>query len=186
MAKRISACLAGHEWTTVRREVRRFLETWSFSISETGLVYVRPLAKRLTARALNLFLRRLLLICDEGFPNLVVFDLAGAAISGKVWSRMQRNLDRFAARIDASLLNGSKEASHSYYALIWRSQALCRMLHNIRRDDNFTESGPAMGEALREFSIPPAASADSGFHIDAEAHGLDESCSLQGSVITSI
>jgi hypothetical protein len=131
MAKRISSCLAGHEWPTVRREVRSFLETWSFSISETGLVFVRPLAERVTARMLNLFLRRLLLICDEKFPSLVVFDLAGAAVSRGDWSRMQRSLERFAARIDATVLNGRKEDTDAHYSIIGRRRALGRVLRSF-------------------------------------------------------
>src|SRR5262245_19369170 len=114
MSKRISACLAGQEWTTVRSEVLRFLETGSLSLSESGLVYVRPLVKRLTARSLNLFVRRLLLICDDRFPSLVVFDLAGAAITDLQWAQMRRMLDRFAIRVGAGILNGSKEGSESY------------------------------------------------------------------------
>jgi hypothetical protein len=128
--KNISDCVTGPEWSEVRRDVLRFLETWSFSISDTGLIYVRPLAKQLTARELNLFLKRLNLICDDRFPSLVVFDLAGAMISRSHWFRMKRNLNRFAAGIGAMILSGSNGEA-GYYSLIWRSHALRREVNRI-------------------------------------------------------
>jgi hypothetical protein len=120
MKNRIGDWLNGSEWPRVHRDVRRFLKTWSFYVSEPGMVYARAEARTLTPGGLELFLARLVVISDETFPRIVAIDLSTTAISPRHWTAMQEALAHYARHIQAHLISGLRGGSHRNYAMIWR------------------------------------------------------------------
>src|SRR5262245_35525001 len=124
MTNNIGAWLVGDEWARIQGEVQRFLDTWSFFIAESGLIYARPTMPALTPRHLCAFLRRLLVICDETFPGVILLDFCGVEIGGRHRSRLNKELDRFARGIEARHVHKSCRDATGDYSLIYRPRCL--------------------------------------------------------------
>jgi hypothetical protein len=120
MNRSIGDWLGEINWRQRHREVRRFLRTWSFTISEPGLVYARAEGNTLAPRELDMFLSRLEMISDETFPSMVTLDMTGASITPRHWEVMQKALARFASSIQAYVISDLLGESRKNYAMIWR------------------------------------------------------------------
>ena len=119
---RIGHWLDGFRWSRRHREIRRFLATWSFAISEPGFIYARAETNTLTPHELNMFLSRLKAISNESFPRMVMLNMAGASITNRHWRIMRGALKRFSSDMGAHLITDLLEESRINYAAIWRDQ----------------------------------------------------------------
>ncbi|HKQ50308.1 MAG TPA: hypothetical protein VJZ71_19705 [Phycisphaerae bacterium] len=88
-------------WRTSLAEIRRFLDTWYFSISAAGHLYVRPLKESITGRDVAAFLRRLDALGESGLPESMCFDFSNLAIPERHWKRITTEIRGYANQINA-------------------------------------------------------------------------------------
>ena len=108
-------------WRSALGEVRRFLDTWYFSISAEGDLYVRPLRRSISGRDIDAFCARLEALEKEHIPAATTFDFANPPLSERRWRRAVRALREYAERIKAVCVVLSGGADRGGLVLIMRS-----------------------------------------------------------------
>lgn len=108
-------------WRTSLAEVRRFLDTWYFSISASGHLYVRPLRESISCRDVAAFLRRLDALGEGGLPQSMSFDFSMGALSERRWNRVMTALRSYANQINAPSVVISAGEGRGGWVLILRS-----------------------------------------------------------------
>jgi hypothetical protein len=108
-------------WRAALNEVRRFLDTWYFSISTDGELYVRPLRRTISGRDIDAFCARLEALEKDGIPAATTFDFAHPPLSERRWRRTVRTLREYAHRIKAVCVVLSGGADRGGVVLIMRS-----------------------------------------------------------------
>jgi len=102
-------------------EIRRFLDTWYFSISASGHLYVRPLRESISGRDIAAFLRRLDALGDGGLPESMSFDFSMLALPERRWNRVTTALRGYANLINAPSVVISAGEGRGGWVLILRS-----------------------------------------------------------------
>lgn len=82
-------------------EVQQFLETWSFTIAEDKGFFARPLKKHVTLMDIRAFLKRLDMICGDGFPRLITIDFSAQHFTPESWRACKSLFLIFARRIQS-------------------------------------------------------------------------------------
>ena len=96
---------SAHEnWDELLEEVRRTIDRWFLWISVTGVIYVEPRRRSLSLRDLSDMVNRLRVVCDAGFPGMIVFEFSRCSWNTQRWNRVQALLGQFASSINASIL----------------------------------------------------------------------------------
>lgn len=80
-------------------EVQHFLDTWCFTISEDKGFFARPLKKHVTLMDIRAFLKRLDMICGDGFPRLITIDFTAQHFTPESWRACKSLFLVFARRI---------------------------------------------------------------------------------------
>jgi len=93
-----------HGWPSELNEIRRFLDTWYFSISDSGHLHVRPLRDRVACRDMHAFLERLEVLRNDGLPVTMTFDFTRMLMSAGRWRRTSALFRRYAEGIASSTL----------------------------------------------------------------------------------
>jgi len=101
MVDQTGGWLETEDWPSTLDEIRRFLDTWCFSLSEDGFVHVQPQTDRISTADLRGFLRRLDLVCDDAYPRIVVFDFSKPTFEPGDWNDCEALIRAFANRINA-------------------------------------------------------------------------------------
>lgn len=96
--------LKGRGWQKSLDEIRRFLDTWYFYISDSGFLYVRPLHHDITNRQVHAFLRRLDILGKDRLPVAIFFDFRMVKMSSRRWCHIARTLDKYAAHAGSESL----------------------------------------------------------------------------------
>ena len=102
MIEHDNGCLpTKNDWPVSLMEVQRFLDTWCFSMSDDGFFYARPQSRSLSVPDVQAFLRRLQIVCGDGFPKLIAVDFSRAKFESDEWQTCETLLLEFAHRINA-------------------------------------------------------------------------------------
>jgi hypothetical protein len=122
MMKRIDTWLRTNTLRASLTEIRQFLDTWYFSLSETGHLYVKPLRSSVTRRDVRAFLKRLDVLGEEQFPECIVFDFTTIAMSPRRWHQITEALLWHANQIRCSTLVVSNQLKRKSVAMIFRTK----------------------------------------------------------------
>lgn len=85
----------------IEREAMRFLRTWNITISDDGIVSIRPNGPTLRLVELACLIQRLRTCCDGIFPSEIRFDLAGVRVVGAEPRLVARLISYFARSVNA-------------------------------------------------------------------------------------
>lgn len=92
--------LSWPSWEYSLAEIRKFLETWYFYVSDAGHLYARPLKPTLTARQVKAFLRRLEVLGRNRLPLVMVFDFSKGVHSLRRWRQLAEVFSEYARLIE--------------------------------------------------------------------------------------
>ncbi|GMU35740.1 MAG: hypothetical protein HS101_00530 [Planctomycetia bacterium] len=121
MMKRIDTWLRTDTLRASLTEIRQFLDTWYFSLSEAGHLYVRPLQSSVSRRDVRAFLKRLDVLGKGLLPKSIAFDFTAIEMSPRRWHQINEVLLWYANQIQCSTLVVSNQPSHKSVALIVRA-----------------------------------------------------------------
>ncbi len=82
-------------------EVRRFLDTWYFFISDCGFFFARPRRNRISLREFKEFLNRLDLVCQGESPRMIIIEFTHLAAGDRFWIECQPLVYRFSLRTNS-------------------------------------------------------------------------------------
>ena len=99
-------------------EIRDFLNTWFFSVSEMGHFYVRPQASTVGWKEFSAFLRRLELLHDHGYPSLTTLDFSGVEVARVDRIRITEAVLKFARDAGATAVVRPRGEAGGYVILI--------------------------------------------------------------------
>lgn len=82
-------------------EVRRFLDTWYFFISDCGFFFARPRRNRISLRDFKEFLNRLDLVCQGESPRMIIVEFTRLAAGDQFWIECQPLVHQFSLRTNS-------------------------------------------------------------------------------------
>lgn len=91
-------------WPNTVDEIRQFLDTWYFSVSEIGHLYVRPQAATVGLNDFDTFMRRLELLQRHGYPVLTTLDFTGVEVTRVDRIRITEAVLNFASATGATAI----------------------------------------------------------------------------------
>lgn len=98
MTQRNGPWQLNRDWPTSLEAIRRFLDDWSFSITELGRLYVRPQKQTVAREDVLLYLRHLDVLGQDRLPSVMTFDFSRIALAPSRWMEIADTLQHYATR----------------------------------------------------------------------------------------